>query len=141
MYHVEKFKYLSESEIIEYIPSRFVKPELAYINAIPNNIKHEDNPPNKKYVRADPVDDSEFLCIADIIYKLKLCNSIHKYIEPKSPDANKSVAPVITNIIINAYSIIVNCSDTLFMILVYSFIFFERVSNKDVESPLCFFLG
>jgi hypothetical protein len=32
--------------IIEYIPSRFVKPELAYINAIPNNIKHDDNPPN-----------------------------------------------------------------------------------------------
>jgi len=47
MYHVEKFKYFSESEIIEYIPSRFVKPELAYINAIPNSIKHEDNPPNK----------------------------------------------------------------------------------------------
>jgi len=141
MYHVEKFKYLSESDIIEYIPSKFVKPELAYINAKPNNIKHEDNPPNKKYVRADPVDDSEFLCIADIIYKLKLCNSIHKYIDPKSPEANRRVAPVITNIIINAYSIIVNCSDTLFMILVYSFTFFEKVFNKDVESPLCFFLG
>jgi len=73
------------------------------------------------------------------MYKLKLCNSIHKYIEPKSPDANKSVAPVMTNIIINAYSIIVNCSDTLFIILVYSFVFLEKVSNKDVESPLCFF--
>ena len=44
-----------------------VIPVLAYIKAIPNNIKHDDKPPNKKYVRADPVDDSEFLCIADII--------------------------------------------------------------------------
>jgi hypothetical protein len=30
------------ADIIEYIPSKFVKPELAYINAIPSNIKHED---------------------------------------------------------------------------------------------------
>ena len=44
---MEKFKYFSESEITEYILSKFVRPELAYISAIPNNIKHEDSPPNK----------------------------------------------------------------------------------------------
>jgi hypothetical protein len=62
---------------------------------------------------------------------------MHKYIDPKSPDVNKSVAPNITNIIINAYSIIVNCSDVLFIILVYSLTLF----HKDIETPLCFFLG
>ena len=61
--------------------------------------------------------------------------------EPKSPDANKSVAPVITNIIIKAYSIIVNCSETLFIILVYCFTLFVNIFIIDVESPLCFFLG
>src|SRR6266849_344860 len=126
---------------MEYIPSRLINPELAYINPIPNNIKHDDKPPNKKYVKADPVEDSEFLCIDDIIYKLKLCNSIHKYIEPKSADVNNNVAPVITNIIINAYSIIVNCSDTLFNILIYCFTFLNIVSNIEIESPIYFFLG
>ena len=41
---------ISESDVIEYIPSMLVTPELEYIIAIPNNIKHEDKPPNKKYV-------------------------------------------------------------------------------------------
>src|ERR1700710_1718854 len=133
--------YFSESDIIEYIPSRFVKPEFAYINPIPNSIKHEAKPPNKKYVKAEPVEDSEFLCIDDIMYKLKLCNSIHKYIDPKSPLANNNVAPLITNKIIKAYSINVNCSDTLFIIFVYSFTFLNITSIIVLESPIYFFLG
>ena len=126
---------------MEYIPSRLVNPELAYINPIPNNIKQDDRPPNKKYVNADPVEDSEFLCIDDIIYKLKLCNSIHKYIDPKSPLANNNVAPLITNIIIKVYSINVNCSYTLFIIFVYSFTFLNITSIIVLESPIYFFLG
>jgi len=55
-----KKRYDSESEITEYIPSVLVRPELAYNNAIPNNMKHEDKPPNKKYVRADPVKIQNF---------------------------------------------------------------------------------
>src|SRR6201989_1496048 len=141
MYHVEYSTYFSESDIIEYIPSKLINPELAYINPIPNNIKQEDKPPNKKYVKADPVEDSEFLCIDDIIYKLKLCNSIHKYIDTKSPLANNKVAPLITNIIIKAYSINVNCADTLFIILVYSFTFLNIISTIVLESSIYFFLG
>ena len=85
------------------------------------------------------MDDSEFLCRDEIIYKLKLCNSIHKYIDPKSPLDSSNDAPLITNIIINAYSIIVNCSDTLFIIFAYCFTFLNNISIMDVESPIYFF--
>jgi hypothetical protein len=61
MYQPEIKVEISDSEIKEYTLSRLVTLELAYIKPIPSNMKQEDNPPNKKYVRADPVEDSEFL--------------------------------------------------------------------------------
>lgn len=109
------------SDIIEYILSKFVNPELAYINAIPSKIKQEDNPPKRKYVNAEPVDDSEFLCIQDIMYKLKLCSSIHKYIDPRSALDNSNTAPLTVKIIISVYSIIVNWSAVLFINAAYCF--------------------
>ena len=52
-----------------YKPSKLVVPELAYNKLVPNNIKHELNPPNKKYIKPPVVDNSEFLYIVLNIYK------------------------------------------------------------------------
>ena len=46
-----------------YKPSKPVFPEFAYINAIPNKIKHELRPPNRKYINPPIVENSEFLFI------------------------------------------------------------------------------
>jgi hypothetical protein len=47
--------------VIIYKPSKLVVPELAYSKLVASNIKQEDKPPNKKYVRPPDVADSEFL--------------------------------------------------------------------------------
>ena len=47
--------------VITYIPSKLVVPELAYNKLVPNKIKQELKPPNKKYVRPPVVANSEFL--------------------------------------------------------------------------------
>lgn len=49
--------------------SKLVVPELTYSKAEPNNIKQEDNPPNKKYVNPLAVADSESLYNVESIYK------------------------------------------------------------------------
>lgn len=41
--------------------SKFVVPELAYNKAVLRSIKHDDNPPNKKYIRPPEVAGSESL--------------------------------------------------------------------------------
>ena len=51
-----------------YKPSKLVVPELAYNKLVPNKIKHELNPPNKKYIKPPVVDNSEFLYIVLNIY-------------------------------------------------------------------------
>lgn len=51
-----------------YKPSRLVLPELAYIKLVPNKIKQELNPPNKKYINPPVVDNSEFLYIVLNMY-------------------------------------------------------------------------
>ena len=47
--------------VITYIPSKLVVPEFAYNKLVPNKIKQELRPPNKKYVRPAEVANSEFL--------------------------------------------------------------------------------
>ena len=49
--------------------SKFVVPEFIYNKAEPNKIKHDDNPPNRKYVRPLEVLDSESLYKVDNMYK------------------------------------------------------------------------
>ena len=84
-----------------YKPSKLVVPELAYNKLVPNNIKHELNPPNKKYIKPPVVDSSEFLYIVLNIYSPQLCSSIDRKIDTKSLVDIKKLAPIITNNIIN----------------------------------------
>lgn len=51
-----------------YILSKLVLPVLAYNNPVPNNIKQELRPPNKKYIKPPVVDNSEFLYTVLNIY-------------------------------------------------------------------------
>ena len=46
---------------IIYKLSKFVVPELAYNKLVLNSIKHEDNPPSKKYIIPPDVAGSESL--------------------------------------------------------------------------------
>ena len=48
--------------------SKFVKPVYEYIKPIPNRIKQDENPPNKKYFKPAEVADSEFLYKVAKIY-------------------------------------------------------------------------
>ena len=49
--------------VIIYKLSKLVLPELAYNNTVPNKIKQELNPPNKKYIKPPVVDNSKCLYI------------------------------------------------------------------------------
>ena len=44
-------------------------PEFVYNKLEPNKIKHELNPPKRKYIKPPMVDNSEFLYIVLNIYK------------------------------------------------------------------------
>ena len=71
--------------------------------AAPNKIKQEDKLPNKKYFKPAEVADNLFLFKVAKIYKLKDCNSIHKYIERRYKlDINKT-PPNILNKAIKEY--------------------------------------
>lgn len=60
---------VSDILVITYKLSRLVVPELAYNKLVDNNIKQEDRPPNKKYVRPPLVANSEFLYMVLSKYK------------------------------------------------------------------------
>jgi hypothetical protein len=72
---------------------------------LPNNIKQEDNPPNKKYFNPADVADSLSLYKVAKIYTAKDCNSILKYIEIKSLLETNNAAPKVVNKIIKEYSL------------------------------------
>jgi hypothetical protein len=86
------------------IDSKLVKPVKAYIKALPNRIKQEDNPPNKKYFNPALVEPSLSRCNVAKIYTAKDCNSILKYIEIKSALEIRREAPNTLNRIIKGYS-------------------------------------
>ena len=54
--------------VIMYKLSKLVVPEFAYNKLVLKSIKHEDNPPNKKYIRPPDVAGSESLYIVDNKY-------------------------------------------------------------------------
>lgn len=47
--------------VIIYKLSKLVVPEFAYNKAVPSNIKQDDNPPSRKYIRPPDVAGSESL--------------------------------------------------------------------------------
>ena len=81
-----------------------MEPKYKQTNDKPSNKKHDIKPPKTKYFNPASVENSELRLNVAKIYKVRLCNSIAKYISKNSLQKHKQIALIITKINKRSYS-------------------------------------